>query len=284
MPSRARTGVRRLLSLKRIFALLVTSCFALVAFNFLYNHPIHFEVRVVGNPGSNVVPGSQNSEAAQVGGDVAKNDDQGVAVEESKPPPPMETPPIALEEDWSPTRYKKSPSYASVARRLRRGDGLGRGKKERAKQRQQHRHHHTHIAESWAKLLIKTSFSADVDAVCSGVNISMKEEGSKIPAEVLSQIKSCVRAVIAHCVPYDRESLTGSRIQSQVASKAANLEAASLPELKEIVFEELSHVQTSDLERSDQMLKAAQAILLAERKRRGEAIPSFTRREQRRRV
>ena len=74
--------------------------------------------------------------------------------------------------------------------------------------RQKQRQHHKKIATLWAKLLVKTSFSVDLEEVCSSrhiqAEVDLQKDNADISTGMLSQVRSCLRAVIAHSEPWNR--------------------------------------------------------------------------------
>ena len=244
MPKRGRIGLRR------CFSVLVALCLALVTANFLLNHPV--SITVVASPSSADALNLQAADVPSLGSD---------KLEVELPPEPV--PVQEAEEDvdrgqgnaqgegWSEVAAESPHSYASMARHARRGEGLGRSRTSRERQRHRHHQHHRHVAESWAKLLVKTSMSADLDSVCARPGASERPMDGDVPPETLSLVRRCVRAVIAQSFPYDRESLT-VQVRAVVATKCG-LDLGA-PALREIVFEELSHVA------DDEALRAAQAV------------------------
>ena len=81
-----------------------------------------------------------------------------------------------------------------------------------------------------------------------------------------------MRAVIVGAFPWDRSSLTGVQIASQVSTKASL--DMNVPELREIVHEELSHCA------DDEMLHAVRTVFLAERRRSAISRSNIGQREQ----
>ena len=255
MPKRGRIGLRR------CFSVLVALCLALVTANFLLNHPV--SITVVASLSSADAPNVQAADVPSFGSD---------KLEVELPPEPV--PVQEAEEDvdrgqgnaqgegWSEVAAESPHSYASMARHARRGEGLGRSRTSRERQRHRHHQHHRHVAESWAKLLVKTSMSADLDSVCAHPGASERPMDGDVPPETLSLVRQCVRAVIAQSFPYDRESLTPVQVRAVVATKCGLLDLGA-PALREIVFEELSHVA------DDEALRAAQAVFMKERESMG---------------
>ena len=95
--------------------------------------------------------------------------------------------------------------------------------------------------------------SADLASVCAHPGASERPMDGDVPPETLSLVRQCVRAVIAQSFPYDRESLTPVQVRAVVATKCGLVDLGA-PALREIVFEELSHVA------DDEALRAAQRV------------------------
>lgn len=150
-------------------------------------------------------------------------------------------------------------SSSQIYRELRRNRPV---RKDKLRLRAQQHHHK--IATQWAKLLVKTSFSVNVDEICSVE--SLQRDVEEISAETLSQVKLCVRAIIAHSYPWDREALEQVQVQSEVANKM-NINM-NTKEFQKIIEEELSHVVDKE------MLDSARKVFIGERELRSvSALP-----------
>ena len=136
-------------------------------------------------------------------------------------------------------------------------------RKDKEKSRVLHEQHHRKIAETWANLLIKTSFSANVTDVCSPRYFGDLRGGGEasvaVSSETMSQVRTCVRAVICTLDPWDRDQMQHNRVSSVVSDKTKI--NANILELQEVIHEELSHVL------DEEMLHYARAIFRAQRQR-----------------